>query len=126
MRRSRPATWEATVDATAIGDYRLRLVQDSPDATARSAEARFTATLDGTEYRGARRNDAMLAHLARATAGSVHRPGDWNQLADALATRQRGALLLQRHDLWDMPAVFLLLCALVIGEWALRRRVNLV
>ena len=123
---SMTSTWEATVDAADIGDYRLRLASASAESELFSAEARFSATRAGNEYRDARRNDALLQRLAAATGGVAHRPGDWDGLVASLATQQRGARLLQRHELWDMPAIFLALTLLLIGEWALRRRVNLV
>jgi hypothetical protein len=35
---------------------------------------------------------------------------------------KRGVTVMQQMDLWDMPAVLLLLVVLLSAEWAYRRR----
>jgi hypothetical protein len=42
-------------------------------------------------------------------------------LANDLVYSEGGNTVVQRLDLWDMPIVFVVLLALVAGEWAYRR-----
>ena len=52
-------------------------------------------------------------------------PGDGalriDQLLEALGNNPRGSNTLLRLELWDMPALFLLLITLLCGEWMYRR-----
>jgi hypothetical protein len=42
-------------------------------------------------------------------------------LADDVKYAGRGVTTIEERDLWDMPALLLLLLGLVLGEWTYRR-----
>jgi hypothetical protein len=42
-------------------------------------------------------------------------------LAEDVSYTESGVTVREARDLWDMPVVFLLIAALLAGEWALRR-----
>ena len=44
-----------------------------------------------------------------------------SKLAEALTLSGRGVTVVEEKDLWDMPALFLLLVAFAGGEWIYRR-----
>ena len=76
----------------------------------------------GAEYFGAQRRTEFLAELATQTGGRSYSPADVEVLVDDLAYSEEGATVREYRDLWDMPALFLLLAAALCVEWALRRR----
>ena len=61
------------------------------------------------------------ASPARREAGSISRPTCPTWLMTC-STPQSGAVVRDRRDLWDMPAIFLLLVGVMGGEWLYRRR----
>ena len=65
--------------------------------------------------------DATIAELApRVLRYARARLGD-PALAEDVVFTESGVTVREALDLWDMPLVFLVLAALLGGEWALRR-----
>jgi uncharacterized membrane protein len=67
-------------------------------------------------------NRELLEKLAEATGGHYYTPRTANRLPDEIAYSEAGITSREMKDLWNMPAIFLLLLALRSGEWLLRRR----
>jgi len=118
---SQQGVYTAEVSATAPGDYQVRLELDAQDTVISSAESRFRVTPEGNEYYQSEMNPALLQKLAARTGGEFLRAGETGDLAEALGRQQRGARALMRHELWDMPVIFLLLVVLLCAEWGYRR-----
>jgi hypothetical protein len=66
------------------------------------------------------RRDA-LERLARETGGRFYTPENVATLPEDVRYTESGATVFEQHDLWDMPATFLLLLALLGVEWGWRR-----
>ena len=64
---------------------------------------------------------SLLRRLAEETDGKFFKSGDTSGLSDALTLSGRGVTVVEEKDLWDMPALFLLLVAFAGGEWLYRR-----
>jgi uncharacterized membrane protein len=69
-----------------------------------------------------RRHDGQLARLAAAFGGRRLDEAEIDRVAAELVERQAAAAPLVERDLWHTPWAFLGLVALLVGEWALRRR----
>jgi uncharacterized membrane protein len=67
-------------------------------------------------------NRALLEKLAEETGGQYYTPDNVARLSDEVAYSEAGITTREIRDLWDMPAVFLLLILLRASEWLLRRR----
>lgn len=71
----------------------------------------------------------LLTQMAGTTHGQYFDFGDTQRVIDAVRQHVRTASIEsatpQDHALWDMPALFLLIIALMGGEWLIRRRVGL-
>ena len=65
---------------------------------------------------------SLLDRLASQTGGRYWKPQDLSSLADEISFSEAGVTTRTTKDLWNMPAVFLLMLALRFGEWLLRRR----
>jgi hypothetical protein len=118
--------YQAEIPAAETGDYRLHVEFDTPGEVIRSAEARFTVSPEGSEYYQSQMNENLLRKISAATQGAFLSPDEADQLADALDSHQRGAKTLVRYELWDMPAIFLLLVLFLCAEWGVRRWRSLV
>ena len=113
--------YEAEIIAAEAGDYRVHLELDEAGETLRGAEARFVVSAAGDEYFGSQMNARLLGDIAAQTGGEFFAAARADDLPRALADAQRGARLLTRHQLWDMPLLFMLLVLLLCAEWAYRR-----
>jgi uncharacterized membrane protein len=67
-------------------------------------------------------NRSLLESLAASTGGRYVQPGQLRDLTQEIPYSASGITTREVHDLWNMPAVFLLLLGLRSGEWLLRRR----
>jgi uncharacterized membrane protein len=67
-------------------------------------------------------NVELLTKLAEGTGGRYWKPSDVAKLPEEISYSEAGITVRETRDLWNMPAVFLLLLALRASEWLLRRR----
>jgi uncharacterized membrane protein len=67
-------------------------------------------------------NKELLEQLARETGGRYFAENDVAGLAEAVSLSDAGLSVRETHELWDMPAVFLLFFGLRAVEWLIRRR----
>ena len=56
-----------------------------------------------------------------ATVFQLDRDGRQQEHRGRLGKQQRGAWVLTRHELWDMPVIFMLLVLFLCAEWGYRR-----
>ena len=75
----------------------------------------------GADVEQAELRSSLLRRLAHETGGHYYALADVDRLADDVAYTQSGVTLRETRDLWDMPAVFLVLLTLLGTEWAYRR-----
>ena len=129
-------TTELSMDRVAVrdGEYAVRFTPDEPGvhtirATARRgseteasdpAFVRVAEPLD--EYYGAAMRPAVLERMARETGGRYYTPETVRTLPNDMMYTQSGTTVVERKDLWDMPAMFVLLLGLMAGEWVFRRK----
>ena len=123
---SLPGVFEAEIAAVNPGDYQLRVEFDEQGEVISSDETRFIVSHEGSEYYQSEMNEKLLLNIAAETNGRFFSPDDMDKLVDALGTHQRGANTLVSYELWDMPAIFLLLVLLLCAEWGYRRWRSLV
>ena len=84
-----------------------------------------TAAIDAGESRrewfDAEMRAPLLRRLAEETGGRFYTPATVDALPQDVVFTESGTTVRTRKELWDMPAVFLLLIGLVGGEWMWRR-----
>ncbi|MCC6928466.1 MAG: hypothetical protein IT359_05680 [Gemmatimonadaceae bacterium] len=74
------------------------------------------------EYFGAEMRPTMLRQIAEETGGRFYRASEAGDVAKDLVYSASGATVVEKKDLWDMPALLGLVLLALGGEWALRRR----
>jgi len=67
-------------------------------------------------------NRELLEKLAQQTGGRYYKPDEASKLANEISYSEAGITSRETRDLWDMPALFLLVLAMRSSEWLLRRR----
>lgn len=73
------------------------------------------------EFVNAEMRGDLLRRMSSETGGRFYTPATVRSLADDIALTRRGVTVVNRLDLWDMPAVFLLLVGLLAAEWSYRK-----
>jgi uncharacterized membrane protein len=104
------------------GVWKLEVEAVKGSAALGRAEAWAFSDAGEAELVDPRRNDGQLARLAAAFGGRRLDEADIERVAGELVERQAAAAPLVERDVWHTPWAFLALVALLVGEWALRRR----
>ncbi len=108
--------------ADEAGVYALTAVARQGRDTIRSAPGSLLADDQGADVEQAELRTPLLRRIASETGGRYYALKDAEQLADDVIFTESGVTVRDARDLWDMPAVFFLLAALLGSEWVYRRR----
>ena len=127
-----PMEWTVTRD----GEYKASFVPDEPGAYAVNVEAvrssgeqktlgtssiHVRASAGDAEYFDASMRASLLKRIAEETGGRFFTPSNAATLPEAVSYTGRGVTVVEERDLWDMPAILLLMLGLMGTEWAYRR-----
>ena len=74
------------------------------------------------EMFGAAQRRSLLERVASETGGRYYTPQSAEGLARDMVYTQSGTTVTEQLDLWDTPAMFIVLLALIATEWLLRRK----
>lgn len=115
-----PGVFEAAFSPASNGLYSIEALSRKDDDVVSSVR---TATRydQGQESFGVRQNRALLERIAAVTGGSYWTPAQWGEIPEAISYSTAGITQQQISYLWDAPFFFLLLFALKVAEWLLRR-----
>ncbi len=78
------------------------------------------STSADNEYFDATMRAPLLRRIAEETGGRFY-TNDVSSLPEAISYSGRGVTVVEERDLWDMPAILLLLIGMTGAEWAYRR-----
>jgi uncharacterized membrane protein len=128
-----PFEWSGARDGEYVSDALLgtpgvyavharAIVEGQKADTLRAEPLHLAVVTSEREYFGAERRSALLRQLAAETGGRFYEPNEVLNVARDLSYSSSGVTVVERKDLWDLPAVFLVLAAVLAAEWAYRRR----
>jgi uncharacterized membrane protein len=117
-----PGIYAVDIDAAKAGSYVAEVVASrGHDELGRGAVA-FRREDGRAENFHQEQNRELLEKLASETGGRYYSASDAGHLATDITFSDAGISVRETHDLWDMPAAFLLALLLRSTEWLLRRR----
>ena len=120
-----PGLYQADWTAEKPGSYLAEVVADSTDSHSQEL-GRDVVTFqreDGVaENFHTQQNRQFLEQLASETGGRYWNPSDLKNLPQDISYSEAGISVRSTKELWNMPVVFLLLLALPLAEWLLRRK----
>lgn len=129
VTHSARAGWSPAGDATYRADIRVPDGVTRVDVRASAGGVQLgratTWALTGAdddEMIEPRRNDAQLARLAQRFGGRLVAQQEIGAVVDEITARRAASAALIERDVWHTPWLLLLLVAMLVGEWALRRR----
>ncbi|HVE79836.1 MAG TPA: hypothetical protein VNA89_13285 [Gemmatimonadaceae bacterium] len=117
----RDGEYRASFTAAEPGAYELRVRATLGDRTITSEPASVRAGEMGAEYFDAEMRTPLLRRVAEETGGRFYTPATAAALPEDVIYTESGTTVRRQKELWDMPAVFLLLVGLVAAEWGVRR-----
>jgi len=103
------------------GLYEIRVGAQRAGTVLGEASSYVLATDLDDEYFGAEMNTTLLQRIAEDTGGRFYTTDNVAQLAEDMSYVEGGTSVREERDLWDMPALFLLVVALVATEWSYRK-----
>lgn len=115
-----PGVYAAVYDAAAPGIYRFTATAASGDETLGTARVAARRANGVAEHFRIEQNRPLLERLASVTGGTYFSLADVGRIPEAVRFSDAGLVERQVLDLWNMPAVFLLLLLLKASEWLLR------
>ena len=111
-------------DEEGLYTIKLNANRESKDLGSDTTYVRSSAA--DNEYFDATMRAPLLRRLAEETGGRFYTAANVAELPDAISYSGRGVTVVEERDLWDMPAVLLMLIALAGGEWGYRRSRGLI
>jgi uncharacterized membrane protein len=108
-----------TPEEAGIYDIRVAAVRDQKDLGAAAMHMRVSA--GDAEYFDAAMRAPLLKRIAEETGGRFFTPANAASLPEAVSYTGRGVTVVEERELWDMPALLMMLVALVGTEWGYRR-----
>ncbi len=123
---SEAGLFEAVYVPRCDGSYLARaVVTDAEGLQVGDAQAGWAVDLEAREFRSIGTNRPLLERIARQTGGRMIELDALSSFARGLPHREAPITETWVTPLWDLkgilPAVFLLVLACFVGEWALRR-----
>ena len=124
-----PLEWSLREDGTYTGRflaeeagvYALSASAVRGRDTTKSAPGTLLADDHGADVEQAELRTPLLHRIADETKGRYYPLADAAKLVDDVKYTESGVTMKESRDLWDMPAVLLLLIGLLGAEWSYRR-----
>ena len=121
-----PGRFQGEWTAPAAGTYVAEVAAQRGSAELGRDSLSFERRDGVAENFHTQQNRELLQRLAASTGGRYWQPEQTAALAAAIPYSAAGISAQQLKELWNMPSVFVLLLALRLGEWLLRRRWGIV
>jgi hypothetical protein len=103
------------------GSYEVTVEVKRDGAVLGTATSFFESDELEDEYFQAEMRKSLLERIADETGGEFYTPETAARLPEDMSFSEGGTTVRERRDLWDMPALFLLMVGLVAGEWGYRK-----
>ncbi len=117
----RDGEYRASFTTGAEGFYEVRVEAMLGDELLGEDVAYVQVAPSDSEFYDSTMRAPLLERMAEETGGRFYTPETVGTLADDIQYVGGGVTVVEELDLWDMPALLLLLAALVLGEWGFRR-----
>ncbi len=114
--------YRATFVPGQMGTHVINVKADHGGYSLGSDETEISTSDLTTEFFGAEMNAPLLRRVANETGGRFYTASTMAGLAEDARFTESGNTVVEIHELWDMPAVLILILGLVGAEWAGRRR----
>ena len=113
--------YRTTFTAADEGFYEVRIEAAVDNELLGEDTAYLQVAPSDSEFYDSTMGASLLERVAEETGGRFYMPDTVGTLPDDVQYVGGGLTVVEERDLWDMPALLLLLVGLVLGEWGYRR-----
>jgi uncharacterized membrane protein len=117
----RDGEYSGTFTAPMEGLYTVEVTAERDGRTLSGRPVHVFAGERRDEFFASQMRAPLMRRIADETGGRFYTTANVAALAEDIAYTGRGATIQEERDLWDMPAIFLLLVTLLGAEWVYRR-----
>jgi hypothetical protein len=114
--------YRGSFSAREKGRYEVKVEAQRAGRTLGADTTQVQAADLDTEYFAAEMRRPLLERIAQETGGRFYTPETVRTLAADVGYSGKGATVQEEKPLWDMPALYLAIVALVSAEWGYRKR----
>jgi uncharacterized membrane protein len=118
---SKDGEYRTTFVPDEAGIYDIKVTADRDQKALGNADMHVRVSAGDAEYFDAGMRAPLLKRIAESTGGRFFTPANAVSLPEAISYAGRGVTVVEERELWDMPALFLMLVALIAAEWGYRR-----
>jgi hypothetical protein len=104
------------------GPYEVQVDAVRGDTLLTAPPLHIEAGVLDEELRSGAMRENLLRRIATETDGAFYTLDQVSTLPEALTYTNRGTVVQEERDLWDLPLFFFLLIGLLFTEWLVRRR----
>ncbi len=119
---SEGGAYRRTVGPFPPGDYSYRAVVVQGDVPLGEEEGEFSVSEFCAEFLETERNDALLRSLAEVSGGRILPAEEIAEWGGDLSLESRIRRIREEREIWNHPAVFVVLLLFLSAEWFLRKR----
>ena len=113
--------YRATFTAAEEGFYEIHVEASGGEDFLGEDAAYVQVAPSDAEYYDSTMRAPLLQRVASETGGRFYTPDTVASLVEDVQYVGGGVTVVEELDLWDMPALLLLLVSLILGEWGYRR-----
>jgi len=113
--------YRTTFTAADVGFYEVRVEAVADNELLGEDTVHLQVAPSDSEFYDSTMGASLLERVAGETGGRFYTPDTVGTLPDDVQYVGGGVTVVEERDLWDMPALLLLLVGLVLGEWGYRR-----
>ena len=113
--------YRATFTAAEEGFYEIHVEASGGEDLLGEDAAYVQVAPSDAEYYDSTMRAPLLQRVAGETGGRFYTPDTVASLVEDVQYVGGGVTVVEELDLWDMPALLLLLVSLILGEWGYRR-----
>lgn len=117
-----PGTYRSVIPTNGSGVFYVDAIASQNEQIVDNARLAFSMPDDQSEFFNIRQNRDQLERLANLTGGQYWQADELEDLPLAISRSKAGITEQSRDPLWNLPILFLLLVALKLCEWLLRRQ----
>ncbi len=118
---TRDGDYRASVVPDETGVYDIKVSADREQKTLGTGSMHVRVSAGDAEYYDAAMRATLLKRVADETGGRFFTASNVASLPEAISYSGKGVTVVEERELWDMPALFVLLVGLVSAEWGYRR-----
>lgn len=118
-------TYQAQLNAGAAGTYQIEVEATHGNETLGTHRASFQVQDRSVEYYNAALDSRFLQSVASQSGGRYYPLSEIDNLPDDAVYVEGESSIIEQKELWDVPLLFLILCATLAGEWFWRKRKGL-